>query len=188
MKRFILFLLLVCVVLTSSAQRWEKRHQDADELKGTSAVDLHFADISNMGVIVILDNKDLLTIGLKKGIFDYKRYEDYYVVEGIAGLYGENGELIEKANIRIEVSEDSPSFVQAYFNTDLSYEGSGAIKKVLSWIRNKKGSVRFIIPLYGGTDFDVKLPTFLSQEQKGTKSKPKGTTQNKGAKIPARKK
>ena len=186
MKRFILLLSLMCVVLTSSAQRWEKHHEDGDELKGTSAVDLHFADIPNMGVIVILDNKDLLTIGLKKGIFDYKRYEEYFVVDGIVGMYGRNGELVEKANIRIEVSEDSPNFAQAYSNTDFGYEGSGAIKKVLSWIRNNKGSIRFIIPKYGGTDFDVKLPTLLSQKQAEFKAKPKGTAP-KGTKSAVKK-
>ena len=175
MKRFILLLSLMCVVLTSSAQRWEKRHQDADELKGTSAVDLHFADIPNMGVIVILDNKDVLTIGLKEGFFDSKRYEEYLVVDGIVGMYGGNGELVEKANIRIEVPKDSPKYIQAFFNTNLGYEGSGAIKKILSWIRNNKGSVRFIIPKYGGTDFDVKLPTLLSQKQAESKAKPKST-------------
>ena len=175
MKRLFLLLSLMCVILTSSAQHWEKHHEDADELKGTPAVDLHYADISNIGSIIIVDDKDILTFSLRKGIFDYKRYEEYYVVDGIAGMYGENGNLVEKVNIRINVSEDSPNFAQAYINTDFGYEGSGAIKKVLSWIRNNKGSVRFLIPKYGGTDFDVKLPTLLSQKQAESKAKPKGT-------------
>lgn len=178
----------MCVVLTNSAQRWVKHHEDADELKGQSAVNLRYADIANKGVIIIYDDKDFLTIGLKKGIFDYRRYEGYYIVEGLVGMYSGKGELTEKVNIRIEVSEESPNFAQAYFNTDLGYEGSGAIKKVLSWIRNNKGSVRFIIPQYGGTDFDVKLPTFLSQEQIGTKSKPRVSIQKNGSKTPAIKK
>jgi hypothetical protein len=175
MKKIILLLLLMCITLTGSAQRWVKHHESADELKGTSAVNLHYADISNIGSVIILDDKDLLTFSLRKGIFDYKRYEEYYVVDGIAGMYGENGDLVEKVNIRINVSEDSPDFAQAYFNSDFGYEGSGAIKKILSWIRNNKGSIRFIIPKYGGTDFDVKLPTLLSQKQAESKAKPKGT-------------
>lgn len=179
MKETVLLLLLMCMTLSSSAQRWEKRHQDADELKGTSAVNLHFADIPNKGVIIVLDNKDVLTIGLKKEIFDYKRFKEYFVVEGIVGLYGKNGDLVEKTNIRINVSEDSPDFAQAYINSDFGYEGSGAIKKVLSWIRNNKGSIRFIIPQYGGTDFDVKLPTIVSQEQAESRARPKGTTQKR---------
>ena len=94
-------------------------------------------------------------------------------------MYGENGDLVEKVNIRINVSEDSPSFAQAYYNTDFGYEGSGAIKKVISWIRNNKGSIRFIIPKYGGIDFDVKLPTLFSQKQVESKTKPKGTAPKK---------
>lgn len=188
MKRILLFLSLMCVIFSSSAQRWEKLHEDADELKGIPASNSHYANISNIGVIIILDDTDLLTISLRKGIFDYKRYKEYYVVDGIVGLYGENGDLVEKIKVRINVSEDSPNFAQVYYNNDFGYEGSGAIKKVLSWIRNNKGSIRFIIPKYGGTDFDVKLPTIISQEQTGTKSKSQRTTQKKGSKLPARKK
>ena len=175
MKKLFLLLSLMCVILSSSAQRWVKHHEDADELKGLPATNLHYADISNIGSVIIVDDKDILTISLRKGLFDYKSYDEYYVVDGIAGMYGENGNLVEKLNIRINVSADSPNFAQAYYNTDFGYEGSGAIKKVLTWIRNNKGSIRFIIPKYGGTDFDVKLPTLLSQKQAESKVKPKGT-------------
>lgn len=153
MKRFILLLSLMCVILSSSAQRWVKHHEDADELKGLPAANLHYVDIPNIGSVIIIDDKDLLTITLRKGIFDYKHYREYYVVDGIVGMYGENGDLVEK--VRINMLEDSPDFAQAYPNTDFGYEGSGAIKKVLSWIRNNKGSIRFIIPKHGGTDFDA---------------------------------
>ncbi len=188
MKRFILLLSLICVILSSSAQCWVKHHEDADELKGLPATNLHYVDIPNICSVIIIDDKDLLTITLRKGIFDYKRYKEYYVVDGIVGMYGENGDLVEKENVKINVSEDSPNFAQAYFNTDFGYQGSGAIKKVLNWIRNNKGNVRFIIPKYGGTDFDIKLPTLLSQKLAESRAKSKGTTQKRGTKIPVRKK
>lgn len=189
MKKTVLLLLLMCMTLTGSAQYWEKIHKDADELKGTPAINLHLANVPGVGSVTIHDNKDYLFFKLNKGIFDYKLYNACYTVaEGIAGLYSDNGELVEKVTIRVSVSEDSPSYAQAFFNTDLDYEGSAAIRKVISWIRDSKGSVRFIIPKYGATDFDVKVPTLLSQKQAGTKLKSKGTTQRKGTKTTVRKK
>ena len=189
MKKNVLLLLLMFMTLTGSAQYWEKHHEDADELKGTPATNLYYANISNVGVVIIMEDTDLLTFSVKKGVFDYKHYKTYYtVVDGIVGLYDENGDLVEKVVVRINVSEDSPNFAQAYINTDFEYEGSGAIKKVLSWIRNGKGSVRFIIPKYGGTDFDVKLPTLLSQKQAGKRTIPQKTTQRRGTKTTVRKK
>ncbi len=187
MKKIVLLLLLMCMTLTGSAQYWEKIHKDADELKGTSDINIHLINVPSVGAVTIHDNKDYLVFKVNKGVFDYKLYNAYYIVaEGVAGLYSENGELVEKVAIRVSVSEDSPSFAQAYFNTALDYEGSGAIRKVISWIRDSKGSVRFIIPKYGGTDFDVKVPTLLSQKQKGTRARSKGTTQRKGTKSTMR--
>lgn len=189
MKKIIMSLIFTSVSLTGSAQYWEKIHKDADELKGTPAIDLHLVNVPGVGSVTIHDNKDYLFFKVNKGIFDYKLYNAYYTVaEGIAGLYSDNGELVEKVAIRVSVSEDSPSYAQAYFNTDLDYEGSGAIRKVISWIRDSKGSVRFIIPKYGSTDFDVKVPTLLSPKQAEKKSRPKGATQRSGTKPLVRKK
>lgn len=184
MKKNVLLLLLMCMTLTGYAQYWEKIHKDADELKGTPAINLHLINVPSVGSVTIHDNKDYLFFKIKKGIFDYKLYNAYYTVaEGIAGLYSDNGELVEKLAIRVSVSEDSPSYAQAFFNTDLGNEGSGAIKKVISWIRYSKGSVRFIIPQYDGTDFDVKVPTLLSQKLSETKSRPKRSYSKKGNKV-----
>lgn len=189
MKKSFLLLLLMSMTLTGNAQYWEKIHKDADELKGTPAINLHLVNVPGVGSVTIHDNKDYLFFKVKKGIFDYKLYNVYYTVaEGIAGLYSDNGELVEKLAIRVSVSEDSPSYAQAHFDTDLGYEGSGAIRKVISWIRDSKGSVRFIIPQYGGTDFDVKVPTLLSQKQAEKKSRPKGATQRSETKPTVRKK
>ena len=183
MKKILMLLILMSSVLTSYAQHWEKIHKDADELKGTPAINLHLVNVSGVGSVTILDNKDYLVFKVNNGIFDYKLYNAYYtVVDGITGLYSENGELVEKFAIRVSVSEETPSYAQAYFNTALGYEGSGAIRKVTSWIRDSKGSVRFIIPRYGSTDFDIKVPTLVSNKQVGTKSRTKGTTQKKATK------
>lgn len=183
MKKILMLLILMSSVLTSYAQHWEKIHKDADELKGTPAINLHLVNVSGVGSVTILDNKDYLVFKVNNGIFDYKLYNAYYtVVDGITGLYSENGELVEKFAIRVSVSEETPSYAQAYFNTALGYEGSGAIRKVTSWIRDSKGSVRFIIPRYGSTDFDIKVPTLVSNKQVGTKSRTKGTTQKRATK------
>ena len=189
MKKILLLLILMSSVLTSFAQYWEKIHKDADELKGSPAINIHLVKVPGVGAVTIHDSKEYLVFKVNKGIFDYRLYNTYYTVaEGIAGLYSENGELVEKVSIRTSVSEDSPSYAEAYFNTALGYEGSGAIRKIISWIRDSKGSVRFVFPKYGGSDFDIKVPTLVSNKQVSTKSRSKGTTQKRATKPQAKKK
>ncbi len=81
---------------------------------------------------------------------------------------------------------DNPS--NASVDSRITLLKNSGIRQVASWIRNNKGSVRIIIPRYGESDFDVTVPTFLSQKQSETKISPKGTTKKGGMTSPVRKK
>lgn len=114
-------------------------------------------------------------------MFDYEMYQRVFlVVNAIFGLYGENGDLVEKEEIMISVSEESPDVAVADCSRSL-LKNSGCIRKVASWVRNSKGSVRFIIPRYGNTDFDITLPT-MQPHKETCQTKQKGASQSKNAK------
>ena len=178
MKKFYLLSLVLLSPLLVSAQIWSQYKIDADELKGTQARSSHFIEIPEEGAVVLYDNQDLLGFVTYNGIFDYKPYEyDFKVAMGIFGMYDETGKLVEKREIMVSVG-DNPSSATA--DSRITVLRNSGIRQVASWIRNNKGSVRIIIPRYAKLDFDVTIPTFLSQKSQGGKqAKSKGTVQRK---------
>lgn len=189
MKKLLLLSLVLFSTLTVSAQYWYQYKTEADELKGTQARSYHAVKIPDVGIVTIEDAEDAISCITFTGLFNYEKYLSHFtVVNAIFGMYGENGELIGKENIRMSTSDESPDFATA--NANFSSLGNVAgIRKVASWIRNNKGSIRIIVPRYGKTDFDVTLPTMQSHKEPSSgQVKPKGTSQNKGAKRPVRKK
>ena len=186
MKRFVLLLSLMCVILSSSAQRWVKYHEAADELKGTQAKSSNFIEIPEEGAVVLYDNQDILGFVTYNGIFDYKPYEyDFKVAMGIFGMYDETGKLVEKREIMLSVHDNLSS---ATADSRITVLRNSGIRQVASWIRNNKGSVRIIIPRYAKSDFDVTIPTFLSQKSQVSKqAKTKETVQRKSPKKPVKK-
>lgn len=186
MKKLFLLSLVSLLPLLVSAQVWTQYKTEADELKGTQAKSSHFIEIPNEGAVVLYDDYDLFGFVTYNGIFDYKPYEyDFKVAMGIFGMYDETGKLVEKREIMVSVA-DNPSSATA--DSRITVLRNSGIRQVASWIRNNKGSVRIIIPRYAKSDFDVTVPTYLSQKQAGTKSRLKGTTQKRGVKSPVRKK
>ena len=57
MKKIILVVLLMCMTLTSFAQKWEKYYQEADELRGTQASSRHYIEIPKEGIVALEDNR-----------------------------------------------------------------------------------------------------------------------------------
>ena len=184
-KTFLLSLVLLSPLLVS-AQIWSQYKTDADELKGTQARSSHFIEIPEEGAVVLYDNYDLFGFVTYNGIFDYKPYEyDFNVAMGIFGMYDETGKLVEKREIMVSVA-DNPSSATA--DSRITVLKNSGIRQVASWIRNNKGSVRIIIPRYGKSDFDVTVPTFLSQKSQNNKQvKSKGTVQRNSPKKTVRK-
>ena len=186
MKKLILLSLVFITTLSASSQNWIQYKEDADELKGTQASSRHFIEIPEKGVVMLDDNLALLGFVTYNGIFDYKPYkDDFNVAIGIFGMYDETGKLVDKRNIMIRVHDD-PSNARA--DSRINLLGSSAIKQIASWIRNNKGSVRIVIPRYAKSDFDVTVPTFLSQKsQESRQAKSKGKVQRKSTKKTVKK-
>ena len=186
MKKLFLLSLVSLLPLLVSAQVWSQYKTDADELKGTQARSSHFIEIPKEGAVMLDDNQYILGVVTYNGIFDYKPYEDdFKVAMGIFGMYDETGKLVEKREIMVSVHDDLSS---ATADSRITVLKNSGIIKVVSWIRNNKGSVRIIIPRYAKSDFDVTIPTFLSQKSQVSKqAKSKGTVQRKSPKKPVRK-
>lgn len=188
MKKIYLLSLVMFSTLTVSAQYWLPYKTEADALKGTQADSYHAIIIPDKGIISLDDEKDMFTFSIFEGVFNYELYQRvFHVVNGIFGMYGENGELVAKEEVMVSVSKENPDIAYADCSRSALKNSSG-ISKVASWVRNSKGSVRIILPRYGKTDFDVTLPTFLSQKVPNSgQSKSKGT-QKKSTKRPTRRK
>ena len=188
MKKLFLLSLVMFSTLTVSAQYWLQYKTEADALKGTQARSYHAVKIPDVGIISIEDSEDQISCMTFSGLFDYEKYLSHFtVVNAIFGMYGENGDLIGKENIRMSTSDESPDYASASasFSSLGNVEG---IRKVAAWIRNSKGSIRIIIPRYGKTDFDVTLPTFLSQKVPNSGLSNTKGTQKKSTKRPTRRK
>lgn len=159
--------------ITVSAQHWNRYKTEADELKGTSASSRHYIKLSGKGMVIINDNEDLLSFYSSTGSFDYKSFEGEKVILGKFGMYDTTGKLVEKVDIMMAIVDEVNSIAIAdghYTSIDKS-----GLSTVLSWLRSKRGSLRVIIPRYNEPDFDVTVPTLLSQTtQKRGQAKSKG--------------
>ena len=193
MKKILVLLLSVMLSVVTygqskglSAQSWSQYTTDADELRGTQASLKHFVEIPDEGVVVLDDKLNMFGFVSFNGIFDYKPYQyDFNVTTGIFGMYDEAGKLVGKREIMLSVHDDATS---ASADSRITVLKNSGIGEVASWIRNSKGSVRIIIPRYGKLDFDITVPTFLSQKPlKSKQTKSKGTVQRKNTKKSVRK-
>lgn len=182
MKKIVLLLFVVFTSLSSSAQYWYQYKTEADELKGTQANSYHAVKIPEKGIVTLDDNNDVFTFVTFEGMFNYESYQRVFtIVEGLFGMYGENGELIGKETVMLGVSRESPDFAIADYSRNYpgKEKNAASIKRVATWVRGNKGSVRFVIPRYGRADFDITLPTMLSHKEP-SRNKPKGTSRNMG--------
>lgn len=178
MKKLFILSLVLFSSLSVLAQTWEQHKTEADELKGTPARSYHSIDIPGQGIVMLYDDLKGFAIGTYKGIFNYETYKyDLIVVNGIFGMYDEAGKLIGKEEIMATVNDENPNEAFARSNNQFLKNTSG-IMKAVSWIQNNKGSLRIVFPRYGESDFDVTIPTYLSQKtNKSKQAKPKGNPQ-----------
>ena len=187
-KLFILSLVFFTSLSSVLAQSWEQHKTEADELRGTPARNCHSIHIPERGMVILNDDLKGFAFGTYEGIFNYENYKyDLVVVNGIFGLYDETGKLVGKEEIMATVNDENPA--QAFARSDNQFlKNTSGIRKVVSWIQNNKGSVRIVFPRYGQSDFDVTIPTYLSQKtNKKTQVKQKRNTQRSGAKTNVRK-
>lgn len=150
MKKFLLlFYMLFCFIFAYS-QTWSTTHHDEDAMKKMEAYDSYSYTDTEGNVFVFWSNspKNFRIIS-NESVFNYS--DTAYWVELEIGFYDINGNFIKKIKTNGRADEEEPSRLE-----NMSFT-KGA-KKVISFIKEQKGSVRFLAPLYGissGLDFTV---------------------------------
>lgn len=150
MKKIILFILVAFYFNTAYSQDWEIVHHDADPMTKEESYDSYSFSDKAGNEFIIWSHRDKKFRLISHGyIFDY--IGNTHIVPFTVGFYDNNGTFIEKIEIDGHVNESEPTMMENQFS-------SKKVKKIVSYIKEKKGSVRFLIPLYGrssGMDFTV---------------------------------
>lgn len=150
MKKYLLFMLAFLNVTFAYSQKWSSSHYEADPMKKIEAYDsYHFTDENGNMFIFWSNSPKNFRIISNESIFNYK-YKSFWVEIEI-GFYDVNGKFVEKIKTNGAADENEPSRLE-----NMSFT-KGA-KKIISYLKEQKGSVRFLAPLYGrasGMDFTV---------------------------------
>lgn len=162
MKRFLMAMVcLMTMVLSVNAQSgWVSVAQEEDELMGQEAY-TGFIYSNEVGSVVLWDNDDkTFRIISNDGVFDSFVGQNGWsmktrsMVAAVVGYYDTNDKLIEKKKCYFEIGVNHKEANSIRFEMH-RVEG----KYVISYLRNKKGYVRIIAPLYSTHQkFDIKVP------------------------------
>ena len=161
MRKLLLGLILVLSV-PMAAQNWTKFEVKGDELKGTKDHITYQYNEDTMYFQFDEENDKQFIVKTEKAAFHYLIDElGNRINLAIVGLYDTNDKLIE----RIEITFEATEFLNIAKPCRYTIKGGltnnlKRCKKVLNFIKNQKGYVRIILPLYDDTtDFDLKIPT-----------------------------
>lgn len=125
---------------------WFIRETKGDALLGTKS-DTQYFYMKGKRTLSIYPEQELLMAGDETVVFDIDHNDR---VQGILGFYDENENLVEKSEQNFycyggNYSKAVPSKLVAQY--------------VFSYIKNKKGYVRFVISTYGNSDlYDLTVP------------------------------
>lgn len=160
MKRYLL-IALVTFNFNFAYSQWVTIHHDADPMNKTGCYDSYsFTDSVGNKFIMWSDSDKRFRLISSEHIFNYNA-ESHMVFVNV-GFYDERDNFIEKVEIDGHVNKSEPTMLENQFS-------SKKVKKIISYIKEQKGSVRFRVPLYGkayGLDFIVKC---LNNEVKGSR-------------------
>lgn len=165
MKKILLTLVILCVGVSMKAQIWTTGKIEGDELLGikpcTAMVFQENNSDENSWKFVMFDNtSDDFFLDAPKLVFDFSGdgASGGKLVKGLVGFYDEDGKLIDKIeNYCFETA--SSIFGQVHSNkyTKMGGNNKKNAKKILEYLQNKKGAIRFVLPVYGAEHFDLKV-------------------------------
>lgn len=160
MKRLIiLFVFALLMGMSINAQQWTITKNNGDELKGTPAY-TSYIWMEDNGAFAYKDTDDtLFLVSTKDGIFNsngQRGRKGRPVTVGLVGFYTPTDSLIEKMELTYEINEGSQS---VYPNQYTSKGGNNykRSRKIIDFIKNGNGYVRFIIPRYAKNDLELKV-------------------------------
>lgn len=162
MKDFIkiaVAVLIMAAAVPMMAQEWEIQSVDGDELRGTKA-DTFLVYEHKDGVVVVSQANEVVIVKTNNGIFDFSGMDGH--VNAIIGLYDTDGALVDKLKFFAYGTLKNPEsvlmkdYTMRMFNSN--HPDNHQTTRMIDFIKSKKGSVRIILPRYGDTDLDMKIP------------------------------
>ena len=166
MKKIIL-VLMAMVTIPMLAQTWGKKIIEGDNLKGTidQVVSVYNEGTKTFFFSTVKDNYFLVRTSESFFNFSSKTGErGNYLVNGIIGQYDSEDKLLERIDILFEVDDNHGQTLHPNKYTQMGGNNLKRCKKVLDFIKNEKGYIRIILPLYNDSEFDLKIPTLHSFE------------------------
>lgn len=150
MKKYLFVLLMFFCITSAYSQSWSSTHHDEDPMKKMEAYDSFSFTDSDGNMFVFWSNspKNFRIIS-NESLFNYNINSRWVELE--IGFYDENGKFVKKIRTNGRADDDEPSRLENMSFT----KGS---KEIISYIKEQKGSIRFLVPLYGsasGMDFTV---------------------------------
>ena len=148
MKKIFLSLVIAMISVASFGQSWETTIQKGDELKGTKGgVVEYYADLTNNCIFFYSENeRHWVFVTVANVVYDthYSSLLKTKTLHLYIGMYDENDNLVDK------------------LNADYMITSKGAImipsKKIMKYIKNNKGYVRILIPIFRENDIEFKVP------------------------------
>jgi hypothetical protein len=164
MKRILLTLLLMLTLTSGFGQDWQVISQKGDALKGTQDYISYVYYNEDAGLVYwsVYDNYFEITC-LKHRFFNYdsrRGYRGNNIVIGLVGFYDESDNLIDKIEDFCFENKGSDGRSDVIYPNKYTTKGGNNrknAKKILDYIGTNKGYVRFILPIYGGSDLDFKV-------------------------------
>ena len=165
-KLFLLFTMLTTTVFSFAQVGWTTEVYNEDELLGTEGYVSYIYTDDKKDYIVLWSNDETnFRIVSNTHIFNYNSGgpggSKWFSTT--IGLYDEAGKLVEKTGLDFYIQEGNPRVAtsEAVLRKEIK-----EAKKINDFIRNGKGSVRIIAPLYGSiSGFDIVVPCFQSYNQ-----------------------
>lgn len=162
MKKAILSISLFLSSLLASAQ-WQVSKSEGDELLGTTPTTTIYYLKDHCCFSYIQNNDEFFQISTDIGMFDY--HPASYIFRSVIGFYNENKTLINKYDDFLLIT--MPGKTQtAYSNKTAKLGGTQKkkIKRLIDFIRNEKGYVRIVAPIYGkNQQFDLTMPCLQNE-------------------------
>lgn len=168
MKKFIFSFLALFTCMTVNAQSWKEETIEGDELLGTKTQAAYvFQDGENGKTFIMFENEtEDFNLCVSSAVFDFNGggASGGKIVRGLVGLYDENGKLIKKYDKYC--FESIGSFydkVHSNKYTNMGGNNKKNAKNIIEYLKNAKGSVRFVIPLYQSFQFDFTVPCMKNE-------------------------
>lgn len=146
-----------------NAQSWHAKTIKGDELLGIeqSSAFVFEVEEKNWSFVIYNNKPDDFHIYAANSVFDFMNQgaNGGKLVKGTVGFYDENATLIDK--IKEYCFESIGSYYGKLHSNKYSRMGGNNkknAKKIIEYLKNGKGFVRFVIPIYNSAPLDMTVP------------------------------